>query len=306
MVGKMIKQNNELNKTESIFLRDKKAKKFLPLGFSFILIFVLSFSSIAYAWVFSTYFSDIVGIDISLVESQGLVMMLNGEVTEAIDINAYLGGTLSTFALNEVSSANGRNIFLRDVSTYFLDEYHLYDEIPVARDQTGIIKFKEATINDYNNSFIYFNFTLESTGDNRYLVFDSNNSFIKDSSYQPIYPIRVSMTFIEGTTTTTKIIGNRQEYLGNYTTEAVESIDEDTKVGYTGGQDVGSFESYTGYHESVFDPTKTLYYLPQDVQVSVIVRIWLEGGDPLCVDGLGGSSLNIALRFDNISESEVS
>jgi len=298
-------EKQKLNKENNIFLKNKKLKVILPLSISFGLVFIIAFISLTYSWIFSTYFSDIVGINLSLIESQGLVMIMNGEVTQSIDINAYLGGSLSTFALNEVSSSNGRDMFLRDVSTYYIDEDNIYENIDVARDNTGIIKFREATSNDYNNSFIYFNFTLESTGDNRYLIFDSNNSFIKDDNFNSIYPIRVSMTFVDGESVATQILGNRQEYLGNYYTEAVSSIDNDTKVGYTTDQNVESFEAFNGYFGGVFDADKTLYYLEEGVQIGVIVRIWLEGGDPLCVDSMGGSSLNIALRFDSIAESEV-
>ena len=284
---------------------DLKHRSMLPLVISFALIFVIAFVSLSYAWVFSTYFSNIAGVNIALVESQGLIMTLNGEITQSIDINSYLGGSFSTFSLKEVSSSNGQDIYLRDSGTYYIDDDHIYDEVDVARDDTGIIKFRAAEVADQNTNFIYFDLKIESTGDSRYLIFDSANCYIKDTSNNYIEPIRISLTFIEGASTNTKIIGNRQEYIGNYYTEAVTSIDSITKVGYTTTQNVSSFDSYNGYTNAVFDEDKTLYYLPQGVQVGVIIQIWLEGGDPLCTNSIAGSSLDVAMQFDNIAESEV-
>ena len=196
-------------------------------------------------------------------------------------------------------------MFLRDSGAYFYDEFNIYDGIDVARDDTGIIRFRAAGSEDNNVSMIYFNFILESTGDNRYLFFDSVNSFIKDIDENLIEPIRVSLTFTEGTNVDTIIIGNRQEYTGNYYTDAVSNIDSTTKVGYTTTQNVSSFEGYNGYNNSVFDANKTLYYLEQGVQIGVVVRMWLEGGDPMCTNTISGSTVDISLRFDNIEESEV-
>lgn len=103
----------------------------------------------------------------------------------------------------------------------------------------------------------------------------------------------------------TRVVGNRQEYIGNYHTQAVENIDSETKVGYVTNQNVNSFAGYNGYNNGVFDENKTLYFLQQDLNTSVVVRIWLEGGDPLCDDEISSSTLNIGLQFDNIEESEV-
>ncbi|MGD9901243.1 MAG: hypothetical protein AB7S44_01755 [Spirochaetales bacterium] len=280
-------------------------KSNVSLLISLTLILVVGIISVSYAWVFSTEFSDITGVNIVLGESQGLVMTVNGNVSESININNYLGASFSTFSLKEASSSDGRDLFLRDSGTYYVDEENIYEGIDVASDEIGIIQFRDADLSDRNVSFIYFDLTLESTGDNRYLIFDDTNSYIKDISNNLINPVRVSLTFVEGESTTTKIIGNRQEYYGNYYTEAVSNIDSITKVGYTTDQDVETFAGYNGYEDSVFSASHTLYYLTNGVQIHVVVRIWLEGGDPLCTNSIAGSLLNIALQFDNIAESEV-
>lgn len=297
-------QKTKLNQ-DSKKLKKSNFKTVFSLSISFALILLLGLVSFTYSWVFATDFSDITGMNISLAESQGLVMSLDGQVAHSIDINAYLAGSLSTFALKEASSTNGRDLFLRDEGMYFNDVEGIYDGVNVARDDVGIIQFRQASMGDRNTSFIYFNLNLEATGDNRYLIFDSANCYIEDISNQPVEPIRVSLTFVEGENINTYIIGNRQEYLGNYHTEAVTSIYAEDKVGYTSNQDVSFFSAYNGYTSSVFDSNKTLYYLEENTSINMIVRIWLEGGDPLCTNYIAGTELNVSLAFDNIAESEV-
>ena len=302
MAGKMEKEKRVTQEN----LYQAKRNMLLTVGMSIVLIFVIAFASITYAWVFSSEFSDINGVNIVLGESQGLVMTINGNVSESININNYLGASFSTFSLKEASSQNGRDLFLRDSGMYYNDTENIYENVEVARDNVGIIQFREAQMEDRNTGFLYFNFTLESVGDNRYLIFDAENSFIKDIANNALEPVRVSITFTEGSTTQTKIIGTRQEYSENYYTGAINSIDSTTKVGYAANQNVDTFYGYTGYSGENLDPTKTLYYLPEGLQINVVIRIWLEGGDPLCTNAIAGTLLNIALMFDNIAESEVS
>jgi hypothetical protein len=277
----------------------------LPISISLMLALMITFSTITYAWIFSTQFSDITGINVLLGESQGLIMAINGNVSQSISINDYLGASFSAFSLKEASSSNGRDLFLRDSGMYYSDTENIYENISVARDEIGIIQFREAEITDQNTGFIYFNLTLQALGDNRYLIFNALDSYIEDTNDQAIEPIRVSLTFIDGENVETKIIGNRQEYYGNYSTESVDSIDSITKVGYNGTQDVETFSGYTGYNGEVFDEDRTLYCLQDGVVIQLVIRIWLEGGDPLCTDSIAGSLLNIVLKFDNIAESEV-
>lgn len=290
--------NKQLNK-------NIRTNVLISISISVALIFMIAFASVTYAWIFSSQFSGIAGVNIELGKSQGLVMTINGNVQEVISINTFLGDSFSTFLLKETSSQNGRNLYLRDSGMYYDDAENLYDNIDIGRDGVGIIQFREAEIADHNTSFLYFNLLLEATGQNRYLVFNAEESYIKDIEGNPLYPIRISLTFVSGQTTHTKIIGNRQEYYGNYYTKAISSIDSVTKVGYNANQDVETFNGYTGYEAGVFDETKTLYHFEENEPVSVIVRIWLEGGDPLCTNSIAGSSLDISLLFDNIGESEV-
>lgn len=297
-------ENNSVRELKNN-IKKQNLKVILPLSISLFLALIITFVTITYAWIFSTYFSDIRGINITLSDTQGLIMILNGEISQTIDINNYLGESFDTFSLKEASTSNGRDLFLRNMSTYYQDDEGIYDSVNVARDDIGIIRFRPAVVSDRNNSFIYFNFTLQAAGTSRYLIFNSADSFIKDSLNQPMIPIRVSLTFDDGNNVATRIIGNRQEYLGNYHTQAVGSIDGSTEVGYTTNQNVSSFVGYNGYTAGVFDVNKTLFYLEENVNVNVTVRIWLEGGDPLCRDEIAGSSLDVSIKFDNIDESEV-
>jgi|GEM_PF-6739617 hypothetical protein len=290
------------NKSKIIASSKKKKMKILFLSIAFLHLFLIAFVSVTYSWIFSTYFSDISGVNISLADSQGLVMFLDGNVTETIDINSYLGSSFSSFTLNEASSSNGQDLYLRDAGGYYIDDSNLYDSINVAEDNTGILQLRKASADDHNNSFIYFNLALESIGDNRYLFFDSLNCFIKDTSGVAINPIRVSLTFVEGENDSTFIIGNRQEFQGNYFTNAVSHIDSNTKVGFTTSQEVTSFGAYNGYSSGVFDSSKTLYNLQQNVRTSLIVKIWLEGGDPQTTDQIAGSSLDVSLKFDSLAQ----
>lgn len=292
--------------TKENFYKNPKSNILFFVGISFALIFVIAFVSITYAWVFSTQFSDISGVNIILGESQGLVMTINGNVSESININNYLGAAFSTFSLKEASSSNGRNLYLRDLNMYYDDVENIYENVTnISRDNIGILQLREAQIEDQNVSFIYFNLTLESVGDNRYLIFDDINSYIKDINNQPLDAVRASLTFIDGEYTETKIIGNRQEYATNYFTEAVYDVDSTTKVGYTTDQNVDTFSGYTGYTGTVFDSSKTLYYLESGQRINLVIRIWLEGGDPDCTNAIAGTFLNVSLYFDNIAESEV-
>ncbi len=300
MAGKM-----KDSQTKTIHRNNRKFKVTFSLSVSFVLIFMIGFVSLTYAWIFETDFSGIGGMNISLSESQGLVMTLDGNVTQSIDINSYLAGSFTTFDLKEASSSNGIDLFLRNEGMYYDDSAGIYDAIDVAEDNVGIIQFRDAIIADYNESFIYFDLKLLATGDNRYLIFDSDNCYIQDTDTNDVEPIRISLTFVEGETTVTHIFGNRQEYLGNYSTGAVSSIDGTTEVGYTTDQGVNAFADYNGYTSSVFDSDKTLYHLQEDTPTDLYIRIWLEGGDPLCTNTIAGSELNIELLFDNLSDAEV-
>lgn len=280
-------------------------KALIALNLSLFLFLIIVLLSFAYSWIFKTYFSNIQGINIGLVESQGLIMYIDGTSTEAIDINTYLGETFSTFTLKEASSHNGRDIFLRESGDYYWGD-NTYDGFDVARDNTGIIKLKPAVEQDHNVNFLYFSFVLQASGENRYLVFDDEKSFIKNEEGNPNYPVRVSITFGDTFDGNTVIVGNRTEFNGNFGTKSVEYIDPDTKVGITSGQTSGTFSDYSGYDEhSVFNPSRTLYYLEETTPINVTVRIWLEGGDLLCVDDIAATLLDISLHFDNIAESEV-
>lgn len=294
----------ETNKNDKL-RKNLNTNILLSVGISFMLIITIAFATITYAWVFSSEFYGISGVNIELGKSQGLVMIINGNVLETININTYLGGSFSTFSLKEASSDNGRDLHLRDSGMYYDDEENIYDNVDIARDGVGIIQFREANASDHNVSFLYFNLLLEATGQNRYLVFNADESYIKDIEGNLLYPIRISLTFVEGENIDTKIIGNRQEYVGNYHTKPVGEIDSVTKVGYNSTQNVETFNGYTGYENGEFNPEKTLYHFQENVPVNVIVRIWLEGGDPLCTNSIAGSFLNISLLFDNIAEEEV-
>jgi len=52
----------------------------------------------------------------------------------------------------------------------------------------------------------------------------------------------------------------------------------------------------------VYNTENTLFFLPEGVDVPVVVRVWLEGTDERCTNELKGSEYEIALRFEGTTQ----
>lgn len=300
MENGMKKQKNIAPSTEKV----AKVKGLISLAFIFLLLVIIIMLPITYGWIFSTFFTDISGVNIGITESQGLIMQLDGNVASNIDINSYLGDAFNEFSLREASSVNGEDLFIRDLSGYYNGIDDIYQNANVARDPSNdeIMKFRKADDSDYNKTFIYFEFTLLAVDNDRYLIFNLPDCYIDGKNPNASSAIRVSLHLHDDEKEITHIVGKRAEYVGNYETKAIKNIDSNTQVGFESNQEVKTFEELSGYTADVFDSTKTLFYLKKDKPAQVTVRIWLEGGDPNCVDSISSSRLDLSLNFDSITK----
>ena len=66
------------------------------------------------------------------------------------------------------------------------------------------------------------------------------------------------------------------------------------------GDHIYSYRNGINYNEFNYD--NSLFFLPADTDKPVLVRIWLEGNDPLCTNDLKGADYSIRMRFEGTDE----
>ncbi len=69
---------------------------------------------------------------------------------------------------------------------------------------------------------------------------------------------------------------------------------------YTEGTHIYSYRNGINYNE--FNDDNSMFFIPKETDKTVVVRIWLEGNDPLCTNDLKGADYSIRMRFEGTDE----
>ena len=287
-------------------VNNEKNKKRSRLIIAVIAIVELSVIAglITWAWIEGSVSPGLKGNNLQIASSPGLIMSIDNRQTDVININDYiLDRPDAPFVLAEASSNDGRNIVIRktfddDTQQTNINDVYVYPAVSA----------------DENVKFIDIRFKLRSDYDVGYqnVWLDSSRCYIRERETEnELEAIRISVTvtressgspfpaiFAENVTTdssmrTTNAVGDPGTY------------DETTgKIIGSRPQVVHSFESYDS---SYTGSTPLISNLASGEEANIEVRIWLEGGDPSCIDyddtansgynSIAGKNLDLSIFF---------
>lgn len=284
-----------------------KNKARLIITVSMILAVIIVGGAVTWAWIEQSTLADIKGSSIELATAPGLIIKVNGNESHVINLNSYmLDMEDDPFVLAEASSVDGRNIYIRQSSASGGGETN-----------TGNIYVHLANEEDLNHRYIQLQFSMQADEKAHDIWFDPDQSHIKlaaalldDPNVSPnaANVIRISVDVsVEGGSNPgdrgTTIFANDKTYY----TYGISEIDQIT------GQIVDPDESLenrqTIYEFTDFDENQPWMHLDTDEVATVVIRIWLEGQDPNCLDYLdgkiiSGSTMDIKIRFQSDGEEE--
>lgn len=253
------------------------------------------------AWIEGTVTPGIDGTDMQITAAPGLVMKLDGAVTDTINLNEYCyDAPDKSLTLLEASSTNGEKIFFRRVGD--------------AEDNTGensnVVYLRDAVDGDVNTNYLAVTFTLTSAGKAQDIWLDKDNTYLRDQDgTRNLDAIRVSLkvdylndkqkqskiTLLSTHTPDERYEYSAQRAIMDFDRSNNKLVDE---PGYV--EDVEVFP-LQGYSES-----NPWLHLEKDETIRITMRLWLEGMDPYCVDSISGSSFDFHLYFNSSAIQENS
>ena len=286
-------------------VKNEKNKKRSRLIIAVIAIVELAVIAglITWAWIEGSVSPGLKGNNLQIASSPGLIMSIDNRQTDVININDYiLDRPDAPFVLAEASSNDGRNIVIRKT---FDDDSQ----------QTNIndVYVYPAVSADENVKFIDIRFKLRSDYDIGYqnVWLDSSRCFIKERETEnELEAIRISVTVTResGSPPTAIFAENVTTDSSMRTINAVGdpgTYDEVTgKIISSRSQVVYSFESRDNSYPG---STPLISNLASGEEANIEVRIWLEGGDPSCIDyddtansgynSIAGKNLDLSIFF---------
>ena len=286
-------------------VNNEKNKKRSRLIIAVIAIVELSVIAglITWAWIEGSVSPGLKGDNLQIASSPGLIMSIDNRQTDVININDYiLDRPDAPFVLAEASSNDGRNIVIRktfddDTQQTNINDVYVYPAVSA----------------DENVKFIDIKFKLRSDYETGYqnVWLDSSRCFIKERETEnELEAIRISVTVTResGSPPTAIFAENVTTDSSMRTINAVGdagTYDVDTgKIIGSRSQLVHSFESYDNEYTG---STPLISRLASGEEANIEVRIWLEGGDPSCIDyddtaisgygSIAGKNLDLSIFF---------
>ncbi len=275
-------------------------KKRILIAYVSLFLAVMLFSSVTFAWFTAKDTATIESDEFSMNASSGL------RVNEGEDISNII--SLDNVYLSEVSSVDGRNIFLPISGSYSSNTDEMF--------------FREATVGDQNKYFAYKDFTL--TGDSKVTsiyvkgynieVIDANgNTYKYNGGTEIVYengipvsqvkkeecPVRIA--FITDSADTPTVIDPTalvDKHVTNY--NAVNTI---SSMG-TPSTIKTAFTSFSNHFFSYNNPIFTLH---GSESKDVTMVVWLEGtADSSVSDKFANATVSVDVELEsNFSDTEL-
>lgn len=287
------------------------------------LIWSVSLFSVAtYAWVARNWSPEIEYSEITIATSGALVISIDDKPTDNEttynEINLNELTNIKSFALKQVSSADGKTFVGADFSPVLENGVPVYD-----KEVSG--KYIETEF--WLKAQPYTNSTLENIKD-IYLHQDTNISYKlngeDDSSKNLEYAIRISIE-LPGVLVSPIILCKDRSEIATTDNELKEAgtglyrlpaanydyIGENIYKDYYNDKNTLNSEALTtqvahGFESYMYNyDTKTgnkLFTISSYITQKVIVRIWLEGCDKYCVSDIAGKSFSLTLKFDSVDK----
>lgn len=274
----------------------KGKRVYLTLLITVEMLFVLVLG--VYAWVEGVATPNITSSNMQLSSSPGLIMKLNGAITNTIDLNRYVQDNGSTLILSEASSADGKTIYLRDNTS----------------DAEGDeIKLRDESIGDANVNYLSVHFTL--TADNSrmkiWMKYDDSTetSCIADKltgDKDKAQAIRMSLAIRKLDDNGNQVSGEDirifsdlyesepQTFRGvaDYDRSNSNLIDDDAQI---------YMKPVLVYPLSYFNENNPWLELDKNQTAQITMKVWLEGTDANCIDEIAGSSILFRIYFASMA-----
>ncbi|MBO5758016.1 MAG: hypothetical protein J6S28_09970 [Clostridia bacterium] len=288
-----------------------------------LLLTVLLFSYVSYAWLNRQWTPSIKQDGITISTSSSLVFLLDkGDTTTSMRIDQVLDLD-KDFVLRPVSNASGRS---QDFVTLNMageeKDYHYQHITPP--ETSAVPDYSQLGI---ENGYIEFNMALGSvdTAASKqyiYLHHDSRIAFHGDATSElsrVVNCIRISLTirsgsesisektyiFVPDTVATTAHMGvdPKKDGVKYFDTETEVMIPPPITTEVKHLKDCMAGRAVDSNGEETFSPTddNTLFTLEVDPDTSapvwITVRIWAEGTDANCDDTIAGQQIDLMLKF---------
>lgn len=227
-----------------------------------------------YAWIEGSRNPGVSGSNLSIANSSGIMIKINNSYEDTVSLNNFLDAS-GLFVLSEVSSVDAETFFVRDVSAA----------------GTGVLALRAGTLADKNVKYIDYEFDIVADIEETNVWFDMEKTYLKLlNTTSEDCPIRVGLKF--GDEPDFKIFSTRSDNA----TQAVTKVD-------SLGNPI-EFETQVVYAFSSFaDNDHPLFHLEVGEQVTVTMRVWLEGANANCVDRIAGTTFDLSLYFASKFES---
>lgn len=292
----------------------KKTKKLLPiLSAAWIIILLIVFS---YSWVARNWTPSLSEDQISIASTGALLIGLSDDSTyNSVSLNQIVG--VDSFTFKQVSSVDGKT-------------FHTVNFVPALQNKPPVF-----TDDDVKGRYIDVNFYLKSqvSNDNalnksKYVFIHPDTEIVDTETGQEISKaIRMAITIDGVNNNNPFILGRTDDGINtiDYTTWAAKSdaqdkplyVDYPTNLAYnpdaTALQTVYSLHYFNGGrttydnddnpeddYDFTIDTSRVLLTIAPGEIRQVNLRIWLEGGDEHCIDGIAGKSFSIVLKFDSV------
>lgn len=294
----------------------KKTNKLLSiLSAAWMIILLVVFS---YSWVARNWTPSLSQEQISIASTGALLIGLSNDTTyNSVSLNQVVG--VDSFTFKQVSSVDGKT-------------FHTVNFVPALQNKPPLF-----TGEDVKGRYIDVNFYLKSqvSNDNalnksKYVFIHPDTKIIDTQTGQNISKaIRMAIT-IDG-------VNSNEPYILGRTNDDKDNIDYSTWAALPDAQGKPLYVKFPddqtynpdaadqqkvynlnyfhggrttydgdGNHQNDYnftvDPTRTLLTIAPGEIRQVNLKIWLEGGDANCIDGIAGKSFSIMLKFDSVEK----
>lgn len=298
----------------------KSEKRTLVVQFLLIVELLMALVISSFSWFDNAYNPSVNPFELTVSSSSGLYIVLEGEElisSSKIDIRDLLGQT-EIPTLVQSSSKDGINFTTLDTSTIDSNATDYWDSASfiTATSNVHYLEFQFYLLTEDKSKDVFLSEDLSEFGFQHVTTMVDN--ITGDNQIGPTSAMRVGISFnneppiilgekaeneTDGFETLVVVSGGN--YINpNYEREGiveygqvVHTIDEY----YLGYVDYDEYEEPRGYYtDSTKSETATpIYTLGPNVLVPVTVRIWMEGGDPDCINSASiiDTTIEIAINL---------
>lgn len=271
----------------------QSAKKNITIVYVSLFLAMILFSTATFSWFTAKDTATILSDSLQMNASSGLRVNEGEEISNII--------SLKDIHLSEVSSVDGRNMFLPLSCNYSSDTYDMI--------------FREASVGDQNEHFAYKNFTLTGDSELTQIYLKSYNIQVTDKNgvtykynggteinYENKIPVSqvakvecpVRIAFIQDSANKPVVIDPTalvDEHVTNY--NVVEAI---SSAGFA----TCTTSDYTSFSNHYFSYNNPLFELFGSESKNVAMVVWLEGGASSTVsDKFADATISVDVELES-------